>query len=276
MSSIHLITLTPMANAVDVSPASELFLAISVTGVSDLSTLSLDVNGERAFSYAGGTPSVLTVNRPAYQIEGGFVPPAFAFLITRRRRFDPGTTVTLRVRVTASGATSIDQTTTFSVAERIVAPLDPSLRNSRVDQPFTKTPALDVFRANAISALRPRFSSSSAVLALFHAVYVSQLRCLTRLFGLPVSVVNELPRLPPEDLSDTQAAAALLDDYAVLWEAALKELLGLGVSALDVQLLFNAQSSSYPQERIAAVCAALLLAAKKLVELENPAAYTIP
>ncbi len=261
MPSIALVTRTPEANAINVSPATEVFVALATTGLSGLDLFYVNIDGVRAFTYDSGI-SVLAN-------------PNFSVVIVPRRRFDVGDNLTLHIHAekTSGILYTLDTSSAFSIQERTVALLDPTLRQTRVDRPFSITTALEVFRKQLLSAIRPRSSTGSFVVQLFHAVYFSQLRSMSMLFDLPRSINKEVLRVPPEDTASLMAASLVLEQIEVLWLAVLSELAELNVTPLTIQLLSRAHDSASPQERVAAACAAVLLCAKQLTLAENPVTY---
>ncbi len=272
MPSINLVTRTPAANAISVSPATEVFVAVSLTGLTDLDLFYINVGGLRAFTYTAGS---IEFNVPEFSGKAVIAPPFFSVTIFPRRRFNPGNNPTFQIYAERTDGIlyTLSSSSVFSIEEQTVALLDPALKMTRVDSSFSVTTALEVFRTQLLYALRPRVNTTSAVVQLFHAVYFSQLRSMTQFFDLPSSINKEVLRIAAKDIVSFVDISAYLDKIEVLWLAVLSELQELGVSTLNIQLISRAHNSVSPQERVAAACAAVLLCAKQLTLMENPVTY---
>lgn len=258
----------PPLGAVDVAPTTELFVSAYAPSGIDVSTVLVTIDGATAVSYAGGG---LVFSRPAYS--GSVTIPSAPFLSLRirpRRPFlynvKPAITVTLRsLGAPLDAATVVFNMTTRGSAGTLV---DVSLRNSRVETPLTQTPALEVYRVALLDALRGS-SATPGVVALVYRVASSSLRGLLQATPFAAPARAELPRLRADDVGSWEAGAAAIDRLAPLWEAALRELPRLGIDAGTLRLVFAAGASPNAPERVAAACAAVLLAAQKQIDIER-------
>lgn len=264
-------TLQPAHASHDVDPSASLLLTLRAdTGTIDVDALDVTVGGVAAVSSG-------VVQRPAFT---GTVDDQGALVVVAlrpRRRFLYGVNVAVVVaadEVVSMTPTTFSTTGTFSIREIGSRLLDPTLRATRVDRPFVDVPALELHRMTLLGALAGAPGSASVV-QLYYRVFASQLRALTSQLGVPASVAAEATRLRRADVASLVACDTSLEAVRALWESALRELLGLGVAPTDVQLLLRSGNSGNFQERVAAACAALLLAVAAHERRENAPVFTI-
>ncbi len=260
MPSLVLSASSPPAFAVDVSEAGSVTLALMATDAV-IDTISVTINDVVAYTRESGVNSF---TYPGFAGVAIVTDDRAVITLEPRRRFEPGSTVTIDVAATtlAAGPT-LAATQVFYVAERRTSVRDASLYDHRIEDAFDDQPALDTFRERLVSAARLR--AVPFVVAAYDRVRRSQLVSLLFELDLPGNLGEEADRLQALDLADIIVVEERLAELALIWDSALNELRALGASEGFVDLLAKAYEGRYPQERVAAVALAILYAATVLV-----------
>ena len=262
-STFTILALDPQADAIDVFPNTGILAAIQLPGGPALTLFQIFINGNLAFTFT--PPSTFSFPYPDFSGVFNTVGSYLSVDVQQRRFFLPGTTVTVELAVTRASLETY--TFYFHVAENSQPLLDTTLQKTRVDQPFERTVALELLRLQLLSVLRPRLSSVSSV-QLYYRVYYSQLRAIAPLFGLPPSILTEVQRVLPEDVGTLNHVIPAVLKFMPLFPAALQELNILGVDPSDIATLQTASTAPYPQDQVAAMCGAILFAARQLAQAE--------
>ena len=112
---------------------------------------------------------------------------------------------------------------------------------------------LEQLRQILVDGLSPKFQ-----LAPLAAAYRLNLSLNKALIG---PLILNLKDLLDVDLLPIDALDVSLQKYSMLWEPALKELQALGVGPATIGTLRRGLLSGYPQNRVGAICGAVLLGA---------------
>lgn len=188
-----------------------------------------------------------------------------SILINHRQAFPNGTTIPVRLVVHYNpGDADFVKEYIFHTFVPPPTLLDPSLQKTQIDQPFPDAlPGLEVLRSRLLSAFALRPEASTTV-QLYYRAYYSPLRAIADSFQLPASINTEVRRILPEDVGDANQALAVLDILEVVWPEVLRDLEQLGTTIYELKLLDQMFHGPYPQDRLAAASAALLLGAAKV------------
>jgi len=248
---------SPSPNAVGVPVDANVTVTIAAPG-EVFQTAKVFVDDVVGFDYSGG---FYIFNPPAVRGTAATSDELLVVTLRLRRRFAPGTPVVVRIvaRTNATAETSYEAR--FFAALPASSLRDQDLRRTRVDASFpSSTRALELLRRTLEGAVGT--GNGSLRVALVHRVKRSQLASLLPATG--DNVAEAIDRLLPSEVASVDDLDAALAVVSFLWTAAREELLTLGVAPLTVDALDRSRAAPYPQERVAAVALALLLAADAL------------
>lgn len=226
-----------------------------------LFSLTMSLNGERVLTTLDFTN--IAWSRPNYRGRISYIHPRIYFTVEHRRRFAPDSVNTVEVVVSYTlGDAIVSSPVTYSfTCEPRLSPVPQALSSLGVlDGPLPQ-PGLNTLRVMLLDALVARVGAPPAEVLLYDRVK----RC---------SLASALPSRPgyddarlalvAEDRGSVMSADAQIKQLGPFWEASLVEAKRLGVPDPLIALLDQTMKAPYPQERVGAAAALLLLSKDRL------------
>jgi len=252
--SITIAMLSPLPGSTRATQDAAVVLSIAAPGEAFTAAI-VEVNGVTAYRYDGAP----AFSYPAASGTARATASSQSVSVKMRRRFAPGSRVSVRVRATSDATPETTASFEFSIDEPSGSVRDDSVRRTRVDAPFPPR-ALELYRQAALGAVGSR--GGSALALLVHRVKPSQLGCL--LPALPGAALSAAASFRADELEPVARLADAADQLDFMRPLAEEELRGLGVGPEVVAAVSRVAASSYPQERAAALALSVVLAADRL------------
>jgi hypothetical protein len=224
----------------------------------NLSRVNIYIDGVLGFEYDSG----FHVFHPP-EVRGTATTSNTLIVVTlrRRRHFSPGTPIVVRVVSTGTVTPETVYETRFFSMLPASSLRDQSLRDMRVDASFPAScHSLEIYRRSLLGAFGQ--GNGSFQVALVHRVKRCQLVSL--LPAQQATVHEAIDVLLPTEVAAVDEVDAVVTGFAFLWPRAQEELLALSVAPETVEVVARSHDAMYPQERVGAVCLALLLAVEAL------------
>ncbi len=248
---------SPSPDSIGIAVDAPVTVTVQATG-ENLSRVSIFIDDVLGFEYDGG----FHVFHPP-EVRGTATTTNTLIVVTlrRRRRFSPGTPVVIKVVSTGTVTAETTYETRFFAMLPASSLRDQSLRATRADAAFPAScRSLDIYRRALLGAFGQ--GNGSFQVAMVHRVKRCQLASL--LPAQSATVHEAIDVLLPSEVAAVDDVDAVVTGFAFLWPRAQEELAALGVEPETVEVLARSHDAPYPQERVGAVCLALLLAVQAL------------
>lgn len=250
---------SPTPNSVNVADDTPVTVTV-IASAETLSRVQIYLDGVLGFEYDGG---FYIFHPPA--VRGTATTSSTSILVTLRcrRRFAPNVPVEVRVVASGTSTSSSTYTARFFAALPASSLRDQTLRATVVDGSFPAScRSLDIYRRTLIGAFGA--GNGSYLVALVHRVKRSQLASLLPAQFNTEAVLQAVEALLPNEVAVVDDLDAVVAGFDFLWPGVQDELAALGISPETSEVVTRSHEAPYPQERVGAVCLAILLAAEAL------------
>ncbi len=239
-------TTSPVANSDNVAAGSDLYVAFKETsGTLDTRTLRIVLDQRLIWDGLNGFIDREFPGEMSRTADMAFI------RIRPRRHFKKGRLVTLTVSTSPASDTQIR----FNVAKTPRAVPHISLETdgqSRLREAFPPGwPVLEAFRQNLVESLAP---SALFTEALIYRIKTSECEPILRHLSINVNSINAAEFYSLSNVLNSMRSVERL------WSYVLEELKSLGLGPTTAEMFDRTYQSAYPQNRVGAICATLLLA----------------
>jgi len=234
----------------------------AVSATQSILSIEGSLNGERMLVSSG--MGKMTWSRPNYSGDVTYVHPKLFFTVKPRRRFDPDTNYVVSFTFGFFNGDQIATETVtyaFHTAPQLSQVETAYTQPGVLDNNISDFKALNSLRSHLVDALKTRAGAPNAEVLLYSRIMRSTLHVVVPKNGKLLEISS---RLVPADLASPMVVDAEVRKLGPFWQASLYEAAQLGVPAPTLELLDKAMQAPYPQERVGAAAALLVLCAQLL------------